>query len=291
MTIRTDIHSPSRIVPSEYEWVAYDYLGSWPGMDLGALMALKVERERKRKHMERTGGKYASHEHGGTCGICGANAAYVSIFHHRPSNEYVVVGWECAMNLERSGDAPGRNGFRRDIRDARKAQAGKRKAQALLADHGLTRCWEIVGEGREESIIRDIVWKLVKYGSISDKQWSFLTKLVSDIDNRAAVAAQRAAEAESAAPVPTGRTQFKGQILSVKSVDGYVGQSVLKMLMKTDEGYKVWGTVPDRMLDIGKPIKGMRAEMRATLQPSKDDPKFGFMKRPVFIQWIDQEAA
>ena len=63
------------------------------------------------------------------------------------------------------------------------------------------------------------------------------------------------------------------------------------MLVKDDSGFKVFGTVPS---SISRVSKGDVVEFTATLEPSKDDPKFGFYKRPskaVAHYAEDEEAA
>ena len=138
MDTRTDIHRPSAVVPEDYDFVAFDYIG---GSDLGAILMLKVEKERFLAHMKQTGGKFSNHEHGGSCYICGAFACYLCTFYHAKSNAYIQTGEDCARKLDMSyGDM---NAFRRVIGDAREAQAGKKKAIALLADAGIARAWEL----------------------------------------------------------------------------------------------------------------------------------------------------
>ncbi len=51
-----------------------------------------------------------------------------------------------------------------------------------------------------------------------------------------------------------------------------------KMLVKTDAGYLIWGTVP---AGIASAAKGERISFTATVEPSKNDRKFGFASRPV----------
>jgi hypothetical protein len=62
-----------------------------------------------------------------------------------------------------------------------------------------------------------------------------------------------------------------------------------KMLVRDDSGFKVWGSIPSKMFDLatengvephGNSFKGKRVSFTAALQPSEDDPKFGFFKRP-----------
>jgi hypothetical protein len=110
--------------------------------------------------------------------------------------------------------------FRAAIRNHLEAQAGKKKAIAVLSEAGLDRAWELyaqnprVGFAYEETTIRDIVSKLVRYGSISVNQGEFVRRLLVKIDSRAEIAAARAAENEAAAPCPTGRVKVTGSVLA-----------------------------------------------------------------------------
>jgi len=193
---RTDIHRPSVINPADYRFVAMKYVGPAASMYLSLGSA---GRERISADMDRTGGKYSSHDHGGCCHICGASCLYQAIFHHAASNTYIVTGETCADKMGLS-DA-NYSLFKKQIGAERKNLAGKAKAQATLAEKGLTALWDIYAANvnvhtvpREEGIICEMVQKLVKYGSISDKQISFAQSLLERISGRAALAAQRAAE-------------------------------------------------------------------------------------------------
>ena len=295
--MRTDAHRPSVIVPEDYTFVAFDYIG---GSDLGAIMALKEQREIFRAHMARTGGKYASVEHGGTCFVCGSFACYLTIWYNEKLNEYIQTGEDCAQKMDMSyGDM---NSFRRVIGDAREAQAGKKKAEAILGDLGLSAAWALyladAPEHRtdcelsfmgnrctcdfksrdfqyEERTIRDIVVKLVKYGKISDKASAFIKTLLGKIENRPALEAQRAAEAEAAAPCPTGRVIITGRVLTVKVQERpsyYRGDSGTdtKVLIQALIGFKVWGNI---FMNVKN---GDMVTFTATVTPSEKDTKFGF---------------
>ena len=278
-TVRTDIHRPSAIKPEEYEFVSFDYYG---GSDLGAILAVKSERERFRAHMATSGGKFSGHEHGGICHICGCgNIVYACIFYHAATNAYIVTGEDCAAKMEMGYDVNGMSAFRSKLKAAGLAVKGKLRAKAKLEGAGLSECWALYEmefptggfPGYEESTIRDIVSKLVKYGDISEKAERYLHVLVKKIASRAERAATRAAEAEAAAPCPTGRIEVTGTVVALKVVDGFYGPST-KMLVKAESGFKVWGT---RTANFEK---GDKVRFTATVEPSKDDPKFGFFKRP-----------
>lgn len=281
---RTDIHRPSAINPSEYDFVGFERLRIEGPGDCAAILA---HREIIEAHIRRTGGRYSDHAHGGNCSVCGAMAIYTILWYHRPTNTYIRTGQDCAAKMDMGLDADEFNRFRSAVRDAHKAQAGKRKAAALLADHGLDRCWAIYDSrswpGREEQTIGDIVGKLVHWGALSDKQWTFLATLLQRIDTRAEREAQRAAERASAADCPSGRVQVSGTILKTKVQDSDFSRfGVLKMLVKDDTGFLVWGTAPS-VLGTDKLAKGARVVFRATVEPSKDDAKFGFFRRPTLV--------
>jgi hypothetical protein len=149
-----------------------------------------------------------------------------------------------------------------------------RPAEATLAAHGLQAAWQVyltpdATGGREEATIRDIVWRLESRGSLSDPQVNYLRSLVARI-------AQRSADRASAADCPTGRMEITGTVVSVKEVETRFGMAT-KMLIRHADGWKVWGTVP-RALDT--PAKGDTVTLTATVEPSRDDPKFGFYSRP-----------
>ena len=279
--MRTDTHSPSHIIPDDYEYVSCEYLGPFM-WEAQAACRLIIK-----AHMDRTGGTYSHHEHGGNCMVCGSvNMIYSILYYHAKSNSYVRVGEDCARKLDMGGTRE-MGAFRAAARDAMEAQAGKHKAEATLVAAGLERAWKIYTESDaavrqgfkwEETTIIDIVGKLEKYGSISEKQVGFLGTLLDKIDHRAEIEAKRAAEAEAAAPCPIGRVTVHGSVLSTKVVDTDFGPQV-KMLVRDDSGYKVWCTAK------GGAERGNRVRFSVDLTPSDRDPKFGFGKRPTKFEF------
>lgn len=230
-------------------------------------------------HMERTVGRYSQHEHGGTCQICGAHALYMAVFYHRPTNVYIKTGLDCADKMELdcgNGDA-----FRKAVKSDLEALAGKRKAKAILEAANLGKAWDVFSgeyvDRYEERTIVDIVGKLVRYGSVSDKSLNYVGVLLDKINNRAAVEAEKAAKAAAAAPVPVnaGRIVVTGKVISHKYQDTNFG-TVHKMLVETVDGYRLWGSVPGGLtVESGSMVK-----FTARVEPSKNDPKFGFFSRP-----------
>jgi len=281
--MRTDEHRPSAINPADYEFVACEYIKI---EDIGSAEFLIEERAKIRAHMSRTGGTYSGHEHGGNCMVCGSvNAVYTMLFYHEKSNSYVRTGSDCATKIEMSGVADF-NRFRAAVKNALEAKAGKKKAEAVLTEAGLSEAWTIYEAGNvseyEERTISSIVGKLVAYGSISENAEKFLRDLLAKIPTRQArKEAERQAHAD-AAECPEGRVEIVGEVLATKVQDSDFG-SVVKMLVRSETGFKVWGTCP------GNIYKGMKISFRATVTRSNDDSKFGFFKRPSNAQVL-QEA-
>ena len=101
---------------------------------------------------------------------------------------------------------------------------------------------------------------------------------------------ERNAEWEAAADCPEGRVEVIGVILSVDIRDTAFG-SQWRMLVRDDSGFKVWGSIPQKLKEQtetflnhqffdGTDLKGKRASFTAAITPSKDDQKFGFFLRP-----------
>jgi hypothetical protein len=274
---RTDTHRPSVIEPTEYQFVSFhDHRPE-------AAVAQIAEREAFRAHRERTGGKFSDHDHGGVCHVCGnAHALTVARFWHEPTNRYIEVGETCAEKLWH-GERASFASFRAKVAAGVEAAAGKAKAQRILTEAGIAAAWGVYQSdwandaGSEEGIIRDIVGRLVRYGSISDKQAALIAKLIGQIERRAEIAAQREAEAAAALPIPSfaGRVTVEGVIVSRKIVEGFYGDAI-KIVVKADDGWRVYGTEPSSV----EAKVGDRIRFDAAITVSGDDPKFGFFKRP-----------
>lgn len=307
--MREDIHKPSSILPEDYEYVAEEFMRI---EDLGSALILKEQREIIAAHRARTGGTYAQVDTTGNCMVCGSvNALYTSLFYHTKSNTYVRMGHDCADKCHAGGESE-RNAFRRKLEDVREAYKGKRKAQALLADAGLSAAYDIYAADYEtlprdpktartarpatendpeeipafagnlyyeENTIRDIVGKFVKYGSIFPAQMELVRKLTERIPDRdrrnAEWEAKRKAEKEAAAPCPRGRIKIEGTVLKVEQRETQWGFRTV-MTVKANEGFVLWGSVPSGVTVE----KDCKVVFVATVEPSEQDAKFGFFKRP-----------
>jgi hypothetical protein len=313
---RTDIHRPSVIIPSDYEEVAVWTMNI---QGLGEAEFMLRERETIRKHMEQTKGTYARVDTTGSCQVCGnVQAIYLVLFYHAKTNTYIRVGFDCTAKLGFCSNIKSLNLFRKNVANARENQAGKRKAIAILSDLNLIEAWDIFSEAYpahsdgcaalgtnqfgddngahhpcncdvnsrrrefdryEERTIRDIVNRLVQYGSISDKASNFIRILLKKIIDRPIIEAQRQAEKDAAGPVPVGRVTMTGEVIGLKEVQGqsfHYGDSGLrtKLIIKLENGSKVYG---NRFNNLNK---GDIVTFTATVEASKDDSKFGFYKRP-----------
>lgn len=280
--MRTDTHRPSQINPEEYEFVA---LGCQKYAVAEATIAeLKIFND----HRAMTGGMFSSHEHGGSCHICGANAVYTAYFYHRPTNTYISTGMECAQKME-MGDGQRFKRFRNDISAQMKFKAGKQKAQAMLDDCGLLDAWGIYNAQTDKTdknflwkwnTVKSVVDTIIKNGSISERQEGFLRKLVDEINSWDKVQAERQAKRDAeraiAEDCPNGRIFVIGEVVSVKCIDTDYGVRQV-MTVKSDRGFLVWGSVPSNIDDLSK---GDRVSFTATVTRSDKDSKFGFFKRP-----------
>lgn len=301
---RTDVHRPSAIDPEQYHFVA---LGYQKQEGIEDVYELAFNRELLRAHMQATGARFSQHAHGGNCHICGAHCVYEAIFHHIPTNKLIKTGMDCAEKMH-MGDPERFRAFKKAIHDARELKAGKNKAEAILRDAGLERAWQIYIDekaaiaqrngGRcsdEIYTVYEMVDKLVRYGSISDRQLDYARTLIDLHDNRDRIEAERQAERESAKPAPSGRLTVKAQILKISPSETQWGVN-WRMTIKAAEGWIANGTAPGSVLDhIDFKVNGgpygdqacwnrdrAQIELTATFTPSDRDPKFAFFKRPTF---------
>lgn len=128
-------------------------------------------------------------------------------------------------------------------------------------------------------VARDITRKVGEYGSISDKQVALLVREYDKYINPPAK--------EAIVEAPAGKLVVTGEVLSFKWVDSFTGfgHGTMKMLVRDDRGFKVFGTCP---ASLSGAVKGSRVTFTATLQPSSSDPSFAFFSRPTKGVCLDE---
>lgn len=134
-----------------------------------------------------------------------------------------------------------------------------------------------------------IAMKLKRWGSLSPAQIGAVQR---GVDRKKA----RAAEAETLKSVEAlaeGRYEIEGEVLSVKSGENDYGFWT-KMLVKMDDGNKVYGSVPNDLhaIECGGGTRcvnrGERVRFAAKVERSKDDEHFGFYSRPTKAALVEE---
>lgn len=133
---------------------------------------------------------------------------------------------------------------------------------------------------REHYFRAGLADKLYRFGSLSDAQIDAARK---GLEREAADTAEKAA----AGPLAEGEYEITGEIVSTRWQDGGQYGPSLKMLVKLDNGNKVWGTKPSR-LDADK---GDRIAFTAEVKRSDDDEHFGFFSRPKGARLAEEPMA
>lgn len=240
---------------------------------------------------------------GGCCDYCSQGIHY-QFFVGSADGKRFKVGSDCigrvydtGAPIVRQADRLLKAEKRRQKAAARQAALAAREAQnagtaeAWLQANGLAGAWAIysgpASTAYEERTIADIVGKLVRYGSITERTADYARALLAKIPERATREAAKAAEEAAAQPLPAaGRYTIRGEVLKIKCTDGPF--PAVKMLVKAEQGWKVWGRLPAALDAIEA---GVTVEFSAAIEPSHDDPKFGFFSRPTKARVIEQAAA
>lgn len=192
----------------------------------------------------------------GTCDYCGTGIAYICVIKSADGKEF-KVGTDCVEKTDPAAHAEAK--IARKRHDWAKADAAARTARKLELDA-----------------------QRARNGGKTDAEIEQIARDEAELARREQVQARLDAEAaahEAAAPCPAGRVEIIGTVIALKWKESQFG-GALKMLVRADAGYKVWGTVPNSLpfnVDSGR---GERVKFTATVEPSNDDPKFGFFKRP-----------
>lgn len=275
MSNRNDVHSPKNLVTENYEYVAAFDMDR-PGVlmsDWAREISHKVNQTNPTRGMRQ-------------CHHCGARLRYVAVMEYKPTGEYIAIGETCLENrFERAS-----SDFHKLRKQAKLDQAKMRiktaVAEFIAANPDLA--WMADADDERCSgwgFIADVARKLRTYGSLSERQVDAVRR---SIIKDAEMAARKAAEAlEPVVPVVEGKGTITGEVLGTRWQESDFG-GCLKMLVKDDRGFKVWGTVP---ASLPNTEKGDRVAFSATVEAKEGEVGFGFFKRPTKGVFLSEKEA
>ncbi len=318
MIATTTLYGPSSIDPGEWMWVGNFYQGSSDegyevfadDMEELARQLAKLVKAHPESELEELFEQFVVRHANGGCASCGAHFAYGSVFFspvhsHGPDLDIIAIGHECASNLFGLENLAAKQ--KKEVSRLRKVRKIKAEFEAQLeADPELAAAFELSFEGSPvdhpkdgtfltgtgAGIVYDINRKGRRYGSISERQAELVKKIAREHTERQE---RREVELEAKADVPDvpeGRVEVTGTIISTKWVDGYrPDDQTLKMLVESEEGWRIWGTCPTAILEAveygTEELKGSKVRFTAAIEPSKDDRLFGFYKRPTKPELVE----
>lgn len=170
------------------------------------------------------------------------------------------------------------------------------------ADRNAVKYEKANAEAREEKkaqkaeleIWREANWNVVEF--LAPHLNGFLGELSDQItvkpltENQLAAVVKIMDEAANAGEVPVTdkRVKLAGEILSMKLVQdrySYVESYTVKVVVKLDNGARVYGTAPKGFGRVDE-LKGSRVEFVARVEVSDDDKSFGFFSRPTKAVYV-----
>lgn len=316
---RTDIHRPSA---PEFDPEGYTLLGVYDlevdPMKGGQRHLFAAEVNRQVEQGRTFGGApYGINK----CSHCGTGIRYAALMLHAATRTLLCIGETCLDNRF-SGTKADFDALRKNAAALRERWREQTRFEALCEEHPElayasyatnislagaehyedasdggryakrgTRFGERARCSKPLEILDDIASKARRYGQVSPKQLELVSRLldrVAEAEGRMVVReAERAAEEAAATPAPTGRATVRGTVLKAEYRPNPYGPSgSIKAVVKTDEGWKTWMTLP-KALEPGGDEAGRRLEFTATFEPSADDELFAFAKRPSKAAWLD----
>lgn len=283
------IHQPSNFVPSDYEYI--DSFDSTPEPGQAEMMWSDEHQQLvsicgfySRKLADSATSDWVNR---GQCDHCGARIRYVAVLQHT-SGDLVAFGHDCLSN--RVGNYSAADFRMRFIQDAAKRARDEAARQARVAEFVAAHpeVQALATYDGPNDFFLSLKDQLGRKGSLSERQVEAFTRAVARNAERDA---QRAADALTATPAPSGKVTVTGEVLSTKWQENDFG-GCLKMLVRDDRGFKVWVSVPSSIAprtvwdpetheqSVTNLDAGTRVTFSATLEVSDRDETFAFGKRP-----------
>lgn len=273
---RNDIHCPSNFQPQDY--TLEDYFGEidMPNMDRqdheGHTVS-EVYGDDAMRFYDNSNPQNNPHPDLYQCDLCGQRFVHGAVLTHK-DGDVISVGGICMSGIAGVASLSQGDKLYRAKRELRRRERVA-NLRAMLADHpGINRALKV-----DHYISKDLRARAIEWGTLSDKQIDLAFKIEKDEANKAPETPT------GPVPVTEERIRITGTVLGLKEVEGYMGGYDLKMVFAMDRGdgtiCKLWGKA--------LASKGDTVSFMARVEPSNDDPTFGFFKRPTKIEVTECE--
>jgi len=301
--IRTDVHAPSS---AAFDPSLYDCYGCWDGSPEFVCVGfdpLQEYREQIKSLVAR--GYTCGRGCKAVCGHCGANIRYFALLVRDDVKQFIHVGEQCLDNRFQVETAAEFQNLRKSAKLNRERATRDERIESLRQNPAIARLLDGGRDVEASEFLYDVRSKALEYGRLSDGQIAAVERAFAQIARREQWAAERRAEAlrlaEAGVKAPEGRVEVTGVVLSAKEHQSQFGTAI-KIVVKSDDGWKVWTTAPASLLinvdaaavksattvidEVREALVGKRIKFVAALTRSPSDAAFAFGKRPTKASFV-----
>lgn len=290
---RQDPHCVSNFDPDDYTYESSMSIVEVPDFESNFLIKLGdqacqmlVEQRnvlvQKRKEwlerIDRQGFQQGNFVNKRTCDHCGAWIKYGECYLHTPTEQLIVVGWQCAeKRFSKDWGCEEIEEIKKQVKGIEAYGEKARRIRATLDQHENL---EVYLRYDKHEIVRSIKTTLITYGKLTDKQIKTVFRAVDEKWEDKAPGDYP----EEATPNETlvgGQRLVEGLVIGAKKKDTKFG-FVWKMMVRQLDGNKIYGTIPQNLLVEAEmeevSIKGCQVKFVAKVKVVKDH--FGYFGRP-----------
>lgn len=280
---RQDAHAPSS---PNFDPEAYLFQGTFDTVDDSSQQAARAQAVSALVAQ----GYKAGYGSSSKCGHCGQFIRYAALLSRADIKEFIFVGQDCLDNRFDQLTKAEFDALRKSAKLNRERVTKREVFEQTLSENPWLSEASTYG-----GVFLNSLYEQAKNGKqLSERQIEAGIKAVAKAkESEAAYQARQAQESAllaSGVQAPEGKVKVTGTIAKIKWQESVYGGS-LKAIVESDEGWKVWVTVPTALqskesfvngewISLPGAEEGDVIEFFATLERSERDPLFAFAKRP-----------
>jgi len=290
MTRRLDVHAPSS---TEFDPSLYTLRGCFDNNHMGQDFFSETIKDLENK------GYSFGYGGPGRCGHCGTAIRYFALLSREDVKEIIAVGQQCLDNRFSIATAEEFHKLRESARLNRERADLEERLDNMRENPSLAR---LLDNDWTNDFLADVRRKALESGRLTDIQISAVERTIEREDRKARWAEERRNEAqklaEAGVKAPEGKVEVTGVVTSAKKHESPYGESI-KIVVKSDEGWKVWLTAPSGLLanvdtqeidQVRGALLNKRIRFTATLTKSPNDETFAFAKRPMKATFVTDNS-